>query len=138
MVEEAISDLKSGSGARLYDLAGAMDTIAEVTNDPIFFIMPQAVGSFGSEIIQFHQLLLLPVLPQGIRERQNQIMNACIDDVAKQLKIVVDEISKNPCPDHEAYSKAIGSIYKQGYILHRERSVLMPRRMTWRPYVDEE
>jgi hypothetical protein len=125
--DDALSDLENGTGTKLYDLAGILQSIAEVADDPLFYILPQAIGSFADEVLQSRQLVAIPVLPKETRDRQSGLISQCISKAVEQIKAIEDELVGDSM-NSERILKALGIVWKQSMILHSERRAIMPRK----------
>lgn len=123
---EAGDDLKNGTGSKLYELAGILDSIARVTGDPIFFTLPQALGGFSNVVMQSRKMVTIPMLPKELRDRLSTTIGIFIVDAMTQIDRIGMELAKNPNGNPEIIIDAIGRLHMQTSKLHQERGAIMP------------
>lgn len=128
LIDECVLDLKNGVGSRLADLSLLTHTLAQATERPEYYVMPQILGRFGNEVGLFHSLVDTPMLEQKSRETFRKILDTSVDEVVKSLKTIKQEIcQKKTNIDCRSIIEALATVEKNAYLLFKNRTALVER-----------
>lgn len=130
LIDKVIEDLDNGMGFRLYDLASVLDSIAVAKDDPMLHIVPQAVGGFGSTLVNARAIVALPMLPEPMRQRLGRITKTAVEKAKESLNTIKEELCSKDEPDHKDLMNAIGVLFKQAGILLKEVQAVSSRRQS--------
>jgi hypothetical protein len=126
LFDECIDDLKNGMGTRLTHLASVIQSVAESTSEPFYFSLPQAIGGFGNAIVASRSMIMLPVLPEPIRQRISTLIANSVNEVSTSLEEIKCELCVKENPDYAILMRAMGTIHKNGYKLIEQKTELIP------------
>lgn len=121
-IDKSIESLNAGDGTSLNELATLMQTLALVTNDSVFFALPQSIGSYASELGRFRMLVAFPILGEEDRSRCKKCIDDAIADGAKALVILKKELFGTSNPDSSEILKAMAIFSKRGYNMYTLRN----------------
>lgn len=137
LIDECIADLEEGGGTKLSDLATLMQCLAVTTNVDIYFILPQAIGSFMGEVLLFRQLISIPILEDNIRQRYRQKLENAIATVIESLKVLKYEFCQSESINDSKVVTATAAITKSGYSLYEIREAVLRSQPRTQPYREE-
>lgn len=126
LFDECIDDLKNGMGTRLIHLASVIQSIAETSDESFYFSLPQAIGGLGNAIVTSRSMIMLPVLPEPLRQRVSTLITNSVNEVSKSLEEIKCELCIKENPDYAILIRAMGTIHKSGYRLLEQRHQLIP------------
>lgn len=126
LIDECCTNLKDGNGLRMLDLAGLLHALSQATKNDVFLALPQPAGVFGQEIAAFKSLISIPILEQNTREKNKQLLDACVKEGVEALVLLKKELCDNhPNCDCEKVISAIAKLNKSSYELNKQRRALM-------------
>lgn len=126
MIDDCIEDLRNGSGTKLREFASLAQSIADSRNESVFHVLPPAVATFAYELSQSRTLVMIPVLPDQLRERYNTLISSSVNSVVEAFKTLKQELcDKDSNPSHEKLLQALATITKHGGKLFGERLNIM-------------
>jgi hypothetical protein len=128
LIDATIEDVKNGMGIRLYDLAGVFNSVAEAQDDPFLHVIPQAVGGFGSALMNSRAIVALPVLPDPMRQRLGNMVKNAVDEATESLKTIKAELCSEKEINHKELMHAVGELFRQAGILLKESRAISARR----------
>jgi len=138
LIDQCKDDLKNGLGNKIYEVAGVLQAVAQANNDPVFYVIPQAVGGFGQQLISSRALTFVPVLPPETRTKLNSAVSNAVEAACESMETIKKELCQSEDIDHQALMNAIGQLYKHATILAGQRGALTPSRMPSRREEEEE
>jgi hypothetical protein len=126
LVDECKEDMKTGNGTRLLSLANTLQSIAVVTDNHVFHSVPAAIGQFSTELQRSRNLVSLPILPEGARERQEKVLKDAVEAGMSSLDVVQAELCSDKDPDCRKVLEAVGSLMKHSTRMYLERRAVQP------------
>ena len=126
LINECISDLRTGAGTRLYDLGRTIDSIAETNSQDYLHVLPQCIGAFSQELLASKSLTLIPMLPPQIRDKHSKTVNAAVEKAVKALEEMKHQLCDNDTVDFQKLMECAGTLMRHAGNLHSERRFLTP------------
>lgn len=122
-IDKCINDLtSSNSSQRLNELATLMQTLAQVINTDVFLALPQSIGSYASELLQFRTLVAFPLLGPEDRQKCQECIKAAATEGAEALQILKQELFVSANSDFGKIVKAMAIFSKHGYLMYTLRT----------------
>jgi len=99
----------------LDDFQSLMLTLGSVKQDPVFFVVGDAMSTLSYHLRNMYSRFVPGIVPREIHENAVSRIRSTLENVRKSLCVLQEEMLKKEGIDYKAILDAIGEIYLRSY-----------------------